>query len=109
MLDVVPPIHTPGDGRRKRSAKRHADKGYVCRRRRDACRKRRIKHGIALAGVEPKGRLGRHRRVVKRTLAWLKRYRGLTVRHERQADIYQAFLTLACCLVGHKHLPYDEF
>jgi hypothetical protein len=54
-------------------------------------------------------RLGRHRWVVERSLTWLKRYRRLAVRHERLADIHQAFITPACCLVGHKHPPHDEF
>jgi transposase len=42
---------------------------------------------------------GRHRWVVERTLAWLNRYRRLTVRYERQADLHQAFLSLGCALL----------
>jgi transposase len=44
-------------------------------------------------------RLGRHRWVVERTFAWLNRYRRLTVRYERRADIHQAFLSLGCSLI----------
>jgi IS5 family transposase len=105
MLDAVPPIRRPSGQRRTRPAKLHADKGYDSKRCRQACRKRHIKHRIARKGVERSDRLGRHRWVVERTLAWLKRYRRLAVRHERRADIHQAFLTLACCLVCHRHLP----
>jgi transposase len=54
--------------------------------------------------VERSDRLGRHRWVVERTLAWLARYRRLAVRYERRDDIHQAFLTLACCLVCHGRL-----
>jgi hypothetical protein len=43
--------------------------------------------------------LGRHRWVVERTLAWLARYRRLTVRYEQRADIHEAFLLLACSVV----------
>ena len=50
-------------------------------------------------GSTPAQRLGRHRWVVERTLAWLNRYRRLTVRYERRADIHQAFLTLGCALI----------
>ncbi|MDP9363664.1 MAG: transposase, partial [Chloroflexota bacterium] len=57
--------------------------------------------------VEAKGRLGRHRWVVERRLAWRKRYRRLAVRHERRADLHQAFLTLACCLVCHRYLTRE--
>ena len=104
MLDAVPGIKRPSGRRRRRPGKLHADKGYGYARCRAACRRRGIKARIARVGVEPKGRLGRHRWVVERTLAWLKRYRRLAVRHERRSDIHQAFLTLACCLVCHGYL-----
>jgi IS5 family transposase len=104
MLDAVPRVCTPAGGRRKRPAKLHADKGYDYRRCRQACRRRHVKSRIARKGVERSDRLGRHRWVVERTLAWLKRYRRLAVRHERRSDIHQAFLTLACCLVCHRYL-----
>ena len=54
---------------------------------------------IARRGVESSQRLGRHRWVVERTLAWLARFRRLTIRYERRADIHLAFTTLACALV----------
>ena len=37
--------------------------------------------------------------VVERTLAWVNRFRRLTIRYERRADIYEAFLHLGCILV----------
>jgi hypothetical protein len=37
--------------------------------------------------------------VVERALAWLNRFRRLTVRYERRADIHQAFLSLGCALM----------
>ena len=104
MLDAVPAIRTPAGRRRKRPAKLHADKGYDYRRCRAALRKRHIKGRIARKGIERSDRLGRHRWVVERTLAWLTRYRRLAVRHERRADLHQAFLTLGCCLVCHRYL-----
>ena len=104
MLDAVPPTRTPAGRRRKRPGKLHAAKGDDDRRCRAACRKRGIASRIARVGAEAKGRLGRHRWVVERTLAWLKRYRRLAVRHERRADVHQAFLTLACCAVCHRYL-----
>jgi transposase len=60
---------------------------------------------IARRGIESSQRLGRHRWVVERTLAWLNRYRRLTIRYERRADIHQAFLTLGCALICFNHLP----
>jgi transposase len=37
--------------------------------------------------------------VERTTLAWLARYRRLSIRYERRADIHEAFLHLGCSLV----------
>lgn len=60
---------------------------------------RGIQPRIARRGIESSERLGRHRWVVERTLAWLARLRRLTVRYERRTDIHLAFTTLGCALV----------
>jgi transposase len=99
ILDAVPPIKQPNGRRRKRPDKLHADKAYDIPRCRRALSRRRIRVRIARKGVDSSERLGRHRWVIERTLAWLNRYRRLTVRYERRADIHQAFLTLGCCLI----------
>ena len=96
LLDAVPPTSTPAGRRRKRPAKLHADKGYDDRKCRAARRRRGIKHRIARKGVDSSRRLGRHRWVVERTLAWLGNFRRLAVRYERRADIHEAFLLLGC-------------
>jgi hypothetical protein len=57
------------------------------------------------AGMDSSEKLGRHRWVVERTLAWLSRYRRLSVRYERRADIHEAFLHLGCSLICLNHLP----
>ncbi len=54
---------------------------------------------MARRGIESSGRLGHHRYVVERSLAWLVGYRRLQVRYERRADILTAFLQLACALI----------
>ena len=54
---------------------------------------------IARRGEESSERLGRHRRVVERTLAWFARFRRLAVRYERRADILEAFHRLAAGLI----------
>lgn len=99
LLDAVPPIRQPNGRRRKRPGKLHADKAYDIPRCRKALTRRHIKVRIARKGVDSSQRLGRHRWVIERTLAWLNRYRRLTVRYERRADSHQAFLTLGCCLI----------
>ena len=89
---------------RKRPAKLHADKAYDYPRCRRALRARGISCRIARRGVESRDKLGRHRWVVERTLAWLAKYRRLTIRYERRADIHLAFLHLACALICLNHL-----
>jgi transposase len=54
---------------------------------------------IARREIESSERLGRHRWVVERTLAWFARFRRLTTRYERRADIFEAFHHLAAGLI----------
>jgi transposase len=105
LLDAIPPIKQPNGRRRKRPAKLHADKAYDIPRCRRALSRRRIRVRIARKGIDSSERLGRHRWVVERTLAWLSRFRRLTIRYERRADIHQAFLTLGCALICFNALP----
>ncbi len=99
LLDAIPPVKGLQGRPRRRPAKLHADKAYDFARCRAALRTRHIAGRIARRGVDSSERLGRHRWVVERTLAWLNRFRRLTVRYERRADIHQAFLTLGCILI----------
>jgi transposase len=54
--------------------------------------------------VETSTRLGRHRWVIERSLAWPTGYRRLTARHERSARLFTAFRTLAATLTCYKNL-----
>lgn len=107
LLDAIPPIRQPNGRRRKRPHKLHADKGYDSPRCRQALRRRHIRCRIARKGIHSSHRLGRHRWVIERTLAWLNRFRRLTVRYERRADLHQAFLTLGCCLICFNTLQQE--
>lgn len=53
---------------------------------------------------ESSEKLGRHRWVVERTLAWLAKYRRLAIRYERRDDIHEAFLHLGCSLICLNYL-----
>jgi hypothetical protein len=73
-VDAIEPIKQPRGrpGRpRKHPKKLHADKGYDFPRCRKALRERSITPRIARRGIDSSERLGRHRRVVERTLGWL--------------------------------------
>src|SRR5918998_2810207 len=84
VLDAIPAIKGPREQLRKRPGKLHADKAYdfaYCRR---ALWQRGIQSRIARRGIESSERLGRHRWVVERTLAWLARFRRLAIPYERR-------------------------
>jgi transposase len=99
LLDAVPPVRQRAGRPRKRPAKLRADKGYDYDRCRKAARRRGIVPRIARRGVDSSERLGRHRWMVERTLAWFARFRRLAVRYERGADILLGFHLLAAALI----------
>jgi transposase len=102
VIDAVPPVKGPRGrpGRpRKRPAKLHLDKAYDHPRCRRALPRRGITQRIARRGIESSQRLGRHRYVAERSLAWLVGCRRLQVRYERRADILLGFTHLACALI----------
>ncbi|MBA9003207.1 transposase [Actinomadura cellulosilytica] len=91
-------------GPSRRIGKLHADKAYDQTDLRRWLARQRIKPRIARKGIEPDDRLGRHRWVVERTIAWLLGYRRLTLRYERHPRNYLAFLGLAAALTCYKRL-----
>ncbi|MGQ0842000.1 transposase, partial [Actinokineospora sp.] len=82
----------------------HADKAYDSRDLRAWLRNRGIVPRLARKGIESNTRLGRHRWVIERTMAWLFGYRRLTIRYERHGDLFCGFLTLAAALTCYKKL-----
>jgi transposase len=99
LIDAVPPVRQARGRPRKRPSKLHADKAYDFARCRRACRRRGIVPRIARRGVDSSERLGRHRWVAERTLAWFARCRRLTIRYERRDDLFEAFHHLAAGLI----------
>ena len=104
LIDSIAPVRGKRGRPRRRPEKLHADKAYDYPRCRRFLRRRGIRARIARRGVESSERLGLHRWVVERTLAWLSRCRRLSVRYERRADIHDAFLVLCCVLICFNHL-----
>jgi IS5 family transposase len=106
-LDAIPPVRRrrrPGGRPRQRPDKLYTDKSYDHRFCRADCRRRSIIPRIARRGIEDSHRLGRHRWKVERTLAWMARFRRLTIRYERREDIHLAFTTLAAALICLKQV-----
>lgn len=104
LVQAVPAIRSRRGPRRRRPAKLHADKGYDYPSLRAWLRSRRISPRIARRGIETSTRLGRYRWVIERSFAWLTGYRRLTIRYERSARLFTAFLTLAAALTCYKKL-----
>lgn len=104
LLDAIPPVRgRPGRPRRKPQSV-FADRGYDHDIYRDLVRARRIIPAIARRGTPHGSGLGGYRWVVERTFAWLHGFKRLRVRWERRADIHEAFLKLACCLIAHRQV-----
>lgn len=105
LVRAIPAVRSRRGPRRRRPDKLHADKAYDNRDLRAWLRRRGITPRIARKGIESSTRLGRHRWVIERTVAWTFGYRRLAVRYERKASHFAAFLTLAAALTCFKKLP----
>ena len=104
LLDAVPAVAgVPGRPRRRPDTV-IADRGYDHDRYRRLVWERGIKPVIARRQTGHGSGLGRYRWVVERTFAWLHNFKRLLVRYERRADMHQALLGLACCLVCLRRL-----
>jgi transposase len=106
LIDSISSLKGRRGTPRKRPEKLHTDKAYDYPRCRRFLRQRGIQARIARRGVESSNKLGRHRWVVERTLAWLSRCRRLCVRYGRRADIHEAFLVLCCALICLRYLRH---
>jgi transposase len=98
LVMAIPAIKSRRGPRRRKPAKLHADKAYDHAELRAWVRDQGIKVRIARKGIDTNQKLGRHRWVIERTMAWLTGYRRLTLRHERKATHFLAFLILGAAL-----------
>jgi transposase len=104
LVRAIPAIKSRRGPRRRKPAKLHADKAYDHVALRKWLRDRGITVRIARKGIETSKKLGRHRWVIERTIAWMFGYRRLSIRYERKANHFLAFLTLAATLTCYKKL-----
>ena len=110
LIDAIPPVRGKRGRPRRRPKRLLGDGAYHSRRHRRELHARGI--GVAISRPkQPHGSgLGRERWVVERTISWLHQYRRLRVRYERRADIHEAFLKIAGCLICLKLLhPQNGF
>ncbi|GHA65950.1 hypothetical protein GCM10010372_77160 [Streptomyces tauricus] len=104
LLDAIPPVRGRVGHPRRKPDSLFADRGYDHDIYRDQVRARGIVPAIARRGTLHGTGLGTYRWVVERSFAWLHGFRRLRIRWERRADIHEAFLKLACCLITHRQL-----
>lgn len=101
LLEAIPPVR---GAPKSKPASVQADTAYDSEALRARLRARGIEPLIPRRRREHGSGLGKTRWVVERAIAWLHQYRRLRVRYERRADIHEAFLHIACALIGWKQL-----
>ena len=101
---AIPAIRSRRGPCRRTPDKLHADKAYDQAELRSWLRDRGIVVRIARKGIESSTRLGKHRWVIERSIVWLFGYHRLSIRYERYASHFCAFLTLAAALTCYKKL-----
>jgi transposase len=104
LVQAVPAIKSRRGPRRRKPGKLHADKAYDQVELRKWVRDRGIRVRIARKGIESRQKLGKHRWVIERSIAWLFGYHRLSIRYDRKATHYLGFLTLAATLTCYKKL-----
>ena len=104
LVQGIPAVRSRRGRRRRRPDKLHADKGYDFDHLRRMLRRRGITPRIARRGIESSDRLGRHRWVIERAIAWLFGRRRLTIRYERYPNLFGAFLSLTATLICYNRL-----
>jgi transposase len=100
LVMAIPAIKSQRGPRRRKPGKLHADKAYDHADLRNWVRDRGIGVRIARKGIDTNTRLGRHRWVIERTTAWITGYRRLTLRYERKATHFLAFLILGATITS---------
>ncbi|MET8705076.1 IS5 family transposase [Streptomyces californicus] len=104
LIDAIPPIKGRVGHPRRKPDSLFADRGYDHDIYREQVRQRRIVPAIARRGTLHGTGLGTYRWVVERSFAWLHGFKRLHTRWEPRADIHEAFLKLACCLITHRQI-----
>jgi transposase len=104
LVMAIPAIKSRRGPHRRKPAKLHADKAYDQADLRAWVRDQGIAVRIARKGIESSQKLGKHRWVIERSIAWLFGYHRLATRYDRNANHFCAFLTLGATLTCYKKL-----
>jgi len=104
LVDEIPAVKGKPGRPRRRPEEVYADRAYDSDPHRQELRHRHIEPHLARRNEEHGSGLGVYRWVSERALAWLHGFRRLRTRYERRADIHEAFVTMAECLICYRHL-----
>jgi transposase len=104
LVNKLPAVAGKVGRPRRKPRALQGDRGYDSEPHREGLRRMGIRPLLAERDTDNGSGLGRHRRVVERTLAWLHQNRRLRNRYERRPDIHQAFLTLGCIRICSNYL-----
>jgi transposase len=104
LVDGTPEVAGKRGHPRKRPGDLYADRAYDSERHRRELRQRGIQPHLARRGQEHGSGLGVFRWVAEWLVGRFRKFRRLRVRDDRRADIHEAFITLACCLIYLPHL-----
>jgi transposase len=107
LVKAIPAIKSRRGPRRRKPAKLHADKAYDHADLRGWVRDQGTAVRIAGKGIESAAKLGKHRWVIERSMAWPFGYRRLSIRYERKATHFSGCLTLAAILTCFKNSPNE--
>jgi len=100
LVDAVPLVRGKRGHPRRRFEQVQGDRGYDSEPHRKELRARRSRPVLAKRRAAHGSGLGVYRWVVERALSWLHQNRHLKFRYDRRDDIHEAFLAIACAMIG---------
>ena len=106
LIDSIPPVAGKRGRPRRRPDSAYADRAYDSKAHRQELRRRRIVPKIPRRRTAHGSGLGRYRWVIERTNAWFHQFRRLRVRYDRTAEMHEAFMTLASCVICWRFLQH---
>jgi hypothetical protein len=100
LVDAVPPVHGKLGRPRHRFDRVQGDRAYDSEPHRRHLRARGLRPVLAKRNTSHGSGLGVYRWVVERAESWVHQNRHLKFRYDRRDDIHEAFLAIACALIG---------
>src|SRR5262249_53309735 len=104
VLTTMPPVGGKPGPKRRKPERLQGDRGYDSERVRPILRWLGITPILAARDTEHGSGLGVSRWFVERTISWLHSFGRLRRRQDRLTEIQEAFLRLACSLIGLRFL-----